>query len=85
MGGDYVNQYSEWNILCDVDAAKIVYEADLPLVCFGHELTSRTQISPEQQAALFSLDYDGYSRYLAELSRCGTNRKKRGISLSCTT
>lgn len=78
MGGDYVNQYSEWNILCDVDAAKIVYEADLPLVCFGHELTSRTQISPEQQAALFSLDYDGYSRYLAELSRLWYKSKEAG-------
>ncbi|HEY8389507.1 MAG TPA: nucleoside hydrolase [Clostridia bacterium] len=78
MGGDYKNQYSEWNILCDIDAAKIVFEADLPMVCFGHELTSRTQITQTQQDYIFKMDSSPYLEYLSELSRLWYASKKTG-------
>lgn len=78
MGGDYVNQYAEWNILCDIAAAKLVFEADLPMLCFGHELTSKTRITEPQQQYLFSLDKNDYERYLGRLARLWYKSKPEG-------
>ncbi len=69
MSGDFVHQYSEWNILCDVEAAQVVYEAELPMICFGHEITRRTTVTQEMQNALFTLSGTPYREYLAELVR----------------
>ncbi len=69
MGGDFVHQYSEWNILCDVEAAQIVYEAELPMICFGHEITRRTAVTQEMQNTLFALSGTPYREYIATLVR----------------
>lgn len=47
MGGGLDIDFSEWNILCDPEAAKIVYETDVPLVAVGINVTSKTPLSEE--------------------------------------
>ena len=37
MGGDYVNHYAEWNIRCDLTAAKEVFDSGIKIVAVGHE------------------------------------------------
>lgn len=69
MGGDYVNDYAEWNILCDVTSAKVVFSSNVDIIAFGHEVTSKTRVSIEQQRYIFSLDGNKYREYLAEISR----------------
>ena len=69
MGDDYVNDYAEWNVLCDVTAANVVFSSNVDVIAFGHEETSKTRVSTEQQNHVFSLDGNEYKRYLAELTR----------------
>ncbi len=69
MGGDYLNDYAEWNILCDVTAANVVFSSNVDIIAFGHEVTSKTRVSTEQQNQVFSLNGNEYKRYLAEITR----------------
>lgn len=69
MGGDYVNDFTEWNILCDRKAAQIVFSSGVDIIAFGHEMTSKTRISQEEQDYIFSLKGSAYREYLAEISR----------------
>ena len=69
MGGDYANQYVEWNIFCDVKAAEVLFTSKLNVTAFGHEVTSKFSITESQQEYIFNMNKDAYSAYLAELSR----------------
>lgn len=78
MGGDYVNQYTEWNIFCDVAAAEIVFTSKIDITAFGHEVTSKFKLSEKQQNYIFNMDKDAYHSYLAELSRLWLASKPEG-------
>lgn len=69
MGGDYANQYTEWNIFCDVKAAEVLFTSELNITAFGHEVTSGFSITERQQDYIFNMNVDAYSSYLSELSR----------------
>lgn len=69
MGGDYANQYTEWNIFCDVKAAEVLFTSELNITAFGHEVTSGFSITERQQDYIFNMNGDAYSSYLSELSR----------------
>ena len=69
MGGDYVNDYAEWNILCDVTAASVVFSSNVDIIAFGHENTSKTRVSPEEQDYIFSLTGSEYREYIAQIAR----------------
>ena len=75
MGGDYVNHYSEWNIRCDLTAAKEVFDSGIKIVAFGHEVTSLAKLSEEEQDYAFSMHQDAAHAYLAELSRLWVKSK----------
>jgi len=69
MGGDFVNDYAEWNILCDVTAANEVFSSGVDIIAFGHEITSKTRVSTQQQERVFSLSESAYYEYIAQLLR----------------
>jgi len=69
MGGDYANQYTEWNIFCDVKAAEVLFTSELDITAFGHEVTSKFSITERQQNYIFNMNGNAYSSYLSELSR----------------
>lgn len=78
MGGDYVNQYTEWNIFCDVAAAEVVFNSKTEITAFGHEVTSKFRITEKQQDYIFKMDKDDYHKYLSELSRFWSASKPKG-------
>ncbi len=39
MGGAFYKQYADWNIMCDVEAADIMFRGLDNLVCFGADVT----------------------------------------------
>lgn len=78
MGGDYANHYGEWNIRCDVAAAKAVFSSPVALTAFGHELTSLTRLQAEQQDYIMNMKQDAYHAYLAQLSRLWYASKPQG-------
>lgn len=48
MGGSlYIKEYPEWNIWCDVEAAKIVFNSGVNLTCITLDTTLKTALSNE--------------------------------------
>lgn len=41
MGGAYFKQYADWNVMCDVPAADVMFENLTNLVCIGADITHR--------------------------------------------
>lgn len=52
MGGAYYMHYNEWNILCDPEAAHIVYSSGVPIRAIGLDVTTRCQVN-DQLVTLF--------------------------------
>lgn len=47
MGGAYYMHYNEWNILCDPEAAHIVYSSGVPIRAIGLDVTTRCQVNDQ--------------------------------------
>ena len=76
MGGAYYKQYADWNVICDVEAADIMFRSLGNLVCVGADVTHLT-VSEER---LYSnlLDYKGKEKGHIYLTRlCKLWRKDR--------
>jgi len=46
MGGCYYQHCNEWNIVCDPEAADIVFRSNLPLRCVGLDVTRVCHLGP---------------------------------------
>jgi len=70
MGGSFFNgrqDFAEWNILCDPEAAQIVFDSGIPLECIGLDVTERTQLTPEERARILNYNGGGAAQYTARL------------------
>lgn len=47
MGGAYYIHYNEWNILCDPEAAHIVFSSGVPIRAVGLDVTTKCQVNDE--------------------------------------
>ncbi len=47
MGGQVTKAHPEWNILCDPEAARIVFESGAPITMVGLDVTNRCQFTRE--------------------------------------
>ncbi len=81
MGGCFYRQFSEWNVLCDPDAAKVVLESKGDLTCVGIEVTEQTTLNDAQQAFLMKPAEDARYDYLAHLVRLHYNHTGRKVCL----
>ena len=67
MGGCFDSNYPEWNMYCDSDSAKIVYENAKNLSCIGVDVTSQTKLTEEQSRIIENDGRNGFYRYVGEL------------------
>lgn len=76
MGGAYYKQYADWNVICDVTAADIMFKSLNNLECIGADVTHLTVAEDDMYDDL--LNYAGRENghiYLTEL--CNLWRKDR--------
>ncbi|HEY8443706.1 MAG TPA: nucleoside hydrolase [Clostridia bacterium] len=69
MGGDFCNHFREWNILCDIDAADIVMNSNIPLEFVSHNVTTKVELSQQQFDELLNSYDEGAKGYLYDLIR----------------
>lgn len=67
MGGCFANDYPEWNMFCDPDSAKIVFEQAKNLVAVGVDITSRTKLTEAQSTQIEKDTRDPFYAYIGEL------------------
>ena len=82
MGGAYFKQYADWNVMCDPEAAKIMYDGVSGIHCLGADVTHELRISEADDKAI--TEYSGNSSAAAYVSKLYSLWKenaggKRGI------
>lgn len=68
MAGAFYEQFVEWNILCDPEAAKIVLDFDVPVYCVGTDVTLPCMVTEEEYQKMIA-GGDELRDYLAVLVR----------------
>lgn len=69
MGGAYYRQYADWNVMCDVEAADIMFRSLDNLECVGADVTHRTILCREEHEAMLNCKKDAAAVEIAELIR----------------
>ncbi len=69
MGGAYYRQYADWNVMCDVESADIMFSSLKNLECVGADVTHRLPLTAEQHALLVNCKKDKAALEIAELIR----------------
>lgn len=57
MGGAFFRQYADWNVMCDVEAAELLFRCTDNLECMGADVTHQLRIGEEDSRYL--LEYKG--------------------------
>ncbi len=69
MGGAYYRQYADWNVMCDVEAADVMFSSLSNLECVGADVTHKLPLTREQHEVMLNCQNDGAAREIAELIR----------------
>lgn len=69
MGGCFYEQFIEYNVAIDPEAADILVHADLPTRFIGADVTWQAQLNDEQTAYVLGIQNDKLTGYCAELVR----------------
>lgn len=67
MGGAFFKQYSDWNVICDVEAARIMFDNLENIRCYGADVTHLLKISAEDDEAILTSKKSEATEYVAEL------------------
>lgn len=76
MGGAYFRQYADWNVMCDVESAKIMFDNVPLLEGVGADVTHKLYVEVEDRQKI--LDYKNHGknaagRYVSEIFGIFTN------------
>ncbi len=69
MGGAYYRQYADWNVMCDVEAADMMFRSLDNLECMGADVTHRLLLSQSEHQTLIDCKNDAAAVEIAELIR----------------
>lgn len=67
MGGCFDSDYPEWNLFCDSDSAKYVFENAKDLWSVGVEITSQTHLTFEDTKVVETCSKDAFYQYVGQL------------------
>lgn len=67
MGGAFYKQYSDWNVICDVEAAKIMFDNVNNIKCLGADVTHKLRISNEDDASILNSQKSAVQKYVSEI------------------
>ena len=77
MAGAFYEQFIEWNILCDPEAAKIVMDFDVPLYCCGTDVTIPCMVTPQEYNMMVQGGDDPLVQYLSVIVEKWASRSGR--------
>lgn len=67
MGGAYYRQYADWNVMCDVEAADVMFRSLENLECVGADVTHQTLLCREEHEAMLNCKNDAAAVEIGEL------------------
>lgn len=69
MGGAFYRQYADWNVMCDVEAADIMFRGLSNLECVGADVTHLTLLGQKEHEAMLNCKNDPAAVEVGELIR----------------
>lgn len=69
MGGSYYEQFLEWNVLCDPEAARILFNTDIPLYCIGTDVTQKCIVDKDEYELMSTAGGTPLKDYLTRIVR----------------
>jgi len=75
MGGCFYSHFNEWNIFCDPEAARIVFESGISIKAIGLDVTLKCRLS-ENDLKIFDSSTSPVAKFLSELIRRWRNVTK---------
>ena len=80
MGGAYFKQYADWNVMCDVEAAGVIFDNVRNIKCLGADVTHMLKISDDDDKKILSANGSEATKYVSELySRWKSETGKIGV------
>ncbi len=67
MGGAYYRQYADWNVMCDVEGADVMFSSLGNLHCVGADVTHRLPLTADEHSVLCDCKKDRAACEIAEL------------------
>jgi purine nucleosidase len=67
MGGHPTSQFKEWNIRCDIEAAKIVFDSGVRLKMVGLNVTAKSGLTASDLKRIRNWDDTGFRRELKHM------------------
>lgn len=81
MAGSFYDEQVEWNITCDIDAAKIVLESGIHIQAFGLDVTDNLRVEGDALNKLLQKEESEALGYLYDLTRLWYKDYQRPIIL----
>ena len=81
MGGAFFEKCSEWNIDCDIGAARIVFESGLDITYVGHNVTTKVLMNDEMYERFKLFRGNDYQNYLISATELWKSFSKRNPTL----
>lgn len=66
MGGCFYSHYNEWNIFCDPEAARIVFESGIPIKAIGLDITLKCRLYESDLDMIYKSN-SPVTKFLSEL------------------
>lgn len=67
MGGAFYKQYSDWNVICDVEAAKIMFDNVNNIHCLGADVTHKLTISKDDDSFIRESNVTPAAKYVSDI------------------
>ena len=78
MGGAYYKQYADWNVMCDVEAADIMFRTLKNIRCIGADVTHKLEISKDDDTTIVNCkNVSPLASYISELYSLWKEERRR--------
>lgn len=67
MGGAFYKQYSDWNVICDVEAADVMFRSLKNIKCLGADVTHKLPLDESDDRRILKADKSEAVKYVSEI------------------
>ena len=67
MGGAFYKQYSDWNVICDVEAADVMFRSVDCIECLGADVTHQLPLDEQDDTRILCANKNEAVKYLSEI------------------
>ena len=81
MGGAYYKQYSDWNVICDVESAKYMFDNLENIKCIGADVTHKVRISEANDEMILNSSDNPMLEYISQLYLAWKNSSNGALAV----